>query len=261
MSDFRALSAAEKALIALDFWGSDKHTWSQMSHVERACAHEAWTLKRLELQRKRIHEQRAQEQAAQLRESLRTPAEKAVALLRQAYFDPRCRRIIEGVASSDARNSHGESKSPQGARYSLPIPLLWGHDWDLPIGLVMSAETSGRMLKFSATIANSGLNQVNDIWQHIKSGRALAVSVAATANSAGKLWRHGNVEKHFANWNWEELSVLPLGANPDAVIECVKEVTRPAVVHLYKPQADRPKEVIHYDARIGSSSSLAAIRK
>ena len=44
-------------------------------------------------------------------------------------------RIIEGIASTPTADRVGDVVVSTGAKFSLPMPLLWQHDSKSPIGL------------------------------------------------------------------------------------------------------------------------------
>ena len=62
-------------------------------------------------------------------------------------------RVFEGVASSTQVDTYATFFVPKGARYSLPIPLLWSHDREKPIGQVFEVKVSDKEVRFKARIA------------------------------------------------------------------------------------------------------------
>src|SRR5690554_1131461 len=63
------------------------------------------------------------------------------------------RRIVEGVASTNALDDYETILEPKGARFSLPLPLLWQHRGDTPVGEVISAEVTDTQIKVRAKLA------------------------------------------------------------------------------------------------------------
>ncbi|MFM7011873.1 MAG: peptidase U35, partial [Betaproteobacteria bacterium] len=45
-------------------------------------------------------------------------------------------RTIEGIATTPSPDRYGDIVEPDGAKFQLPIPLLWQHDSDKPVGHV-----------------------------------------------------------------------------------------------------------------------------
>ena len=42
------------------------------------------------------------------------------------------RRVLRGIASTPSTDRSGDIVLPAGARFTLPMPLLWQHDQDKP---------------------------------------------------------------------------------------------------------------------------------
>src|SRR5678816_2356274 len=91
--------------------------------------------------------------------------QEAWRMLRGAEFDRNRERIIEGIATTPTRNSHGYSVNPKGAVWELPIALLWWHEWSQPIGWVIGAEKSAAGVVFVATVATGGIPEINEVWE------------------------------------------------------------------------------------------------
>lgn len=121
----------------------------------------------------------------------------------------------------------------------MPLPLLYGHDWDAPCGQVTKvtiAETKVA-LWFEARIVDGGLPWAQEVWGHLKSGRLPAVSVFSN-------FLYPCTDR--PDWELQEISVCEDGACDDALIHVVKSVAKPGIVF-----ADRPREIIHRDVRKG----------
>src|SRR5437868_10252234 len=83
-------------------------------------------------------------------------------------------RIIEGIASTPTPDRGGDVMDPLGAVYTLPMPLLWFHDDQRPIGEVFEASVSADGIYIKARvskIAEPGplRNRIEEAWQSIKS--------------------------------------------------------------------------------------------
>ena len=121
------------------------------------------------------------------------------------------RRYIEGVCTSDRENARGRVFSPAGATAELPIPLLFSHNWDLPIGRVVELQITPRGLWFRARIADAKLEWAQTIWESLTSGRIAAVSVFG--------W---DLPPYDGKWALFEVSACAKGACPDATIDIVR---------------------------------------
>ena len=115
---------------------------------------------------------------------------------------------------------------PAGAKFSLPMPLLWQHDQRSPIGEVFSADVKAEGIFIKARIpkiAEPGpvKSRVDEAWQSIKSKPPLVRGL-----SIG--WSPIRGEKtdagltRWLEWNWGELSAVTVPMNSDATILAVK---------------------------------------
>lgn len=132
-------------------------------------------------------------------------------------------RILEGVASTDVLDDYDTILVPQGARFTLPLPLLWQHDRESPVGQVLSADVTKTRITIRAQIAKipeaGPLKDVVDrAWQAIKYKLARGLSVGFLPMSGGT---KGNM---FTEWRWKELSIVTLPANSQATISAIRSV-------------------------------------
>lgn len=128
-------------------------------------------------------------------------------------------RIIEGIASTDMLDDYGTVLEPSGARFSLPLPLLWQHDRDIPVGEVLSAEIVGNQIRVRAQIRK--INEpgpvkdgVDRAWQNVKHRlvRGFSVGFIPLKQKANR----------FLEWGWRELSLVTIPANSEATIQFVR---------------------------------------
>lgn len=145
-------------------------------------------------------------------------------------FHPKTHCIIEGVATTARRTSHGFTRNPMGASYRLPIPLFADHNFDYPIGWVQRV-TVGPTIQFSARVANWLPTWGGEIWYQLKSGGISDVSIGA---DTGREEYDSAPGRRFdiVRWSWVELSIVTAGANEDAKIHVVREIDNPDVVRL-----------------------------
>ena len=61
-------------------------------------------------------------------------------------------RIVEGWASTPREDRVGDVVVPDGARYELPLPLLFAHKHDEPIGSVISATVTKAGIRIRAKL-------------------------------------------------------------------------------------------------------------
>lgn len=148
-------------------------------------------------------------------------------------------RIISGIASTPNVDRAGDILLPEGVKFSLPLPLLWQHRMDEPVGFVEKAEVTEDGISFVARfakVADPGplRDSIEKAWQAVKERLVRGVSVGFLINSF-EILKSGGWK--ITDWEWFELSVVTVPANADASIEnirsidaaCVKEARNPPV--------------------------------
>ncbi len=138
-------------------------------------------------------------------------------------------RIITGIATTPMTDRDDDIIEPTGAKFALPIPLLWQHNHNQPIGEVTSATVTDEGIEFTAKIAKieeSGKlkSRLDEAWQAIKSGLVKYLSVGFKMKEYNYL--EGSWGLYIKEWEWYELSVVTIPANPDAVIADIKTIKK-----------------------------------
>lgn len=125
-----------------------------------------------------------------------------------------------------------------------PIPLLWGHnmaDPDFNIGMVTSAEEDEHGLKVVCELDTDSPKGAQ-VHRLLKQGRVreMSFAFAATSSEYGEL--DGKSVRFLKEVDLFEVSVVPLGANPETEVLAVKSPT----VNLALPEtlAERFLEVL-----------------
>ena len=149
------------------------------------------------------------------------------------------RRFISGCAiGSREKNANGDSFTPTGVQFRLPIPLLLDHDDLRAIGLVYAVESFPDFLLFKAEIANSGRREwVEHAWRNVILQRGIGVSVFGRNHRA----QPGN-SSSFISWSLEEISLCDAGADPNA--RCTRAWERSPAVYLDR----RSTETVYWDS-------------
>jgi len=132
---------------------------------------------------------------------------------------------IKGIASTPSTDRMGDIVEPMGARFKTPMPLLWQHRHDQPVGHVTFAKPTKQGIPFEAELpmvkeAGTLKDRIDEAVQSIRYGLVAAVSIGFSAVE-------GAVERietglRFKEWEWLELSLVTIPANADAVITAVK---------------------------------------
>lgn len=135
-------------------------------------------------------------------------------------------RTIEGIASTPSPDRMGDIVNPMGAKFALPLPLLWQHNHDEPIGHVIEASPSPDGIWFKARLAKTDepgkLKELLDFaWQSIKMKLVAAVSIGFRPEKYAFL-ETGGIE--FDIWEWYELSAVTVPAQAEATITAIKSI-------------------------------------
>lgn len=150
---------------------------------------------------------------------------RAFSMLQIKEYDDE-KRVIRGIATTPTVDRMGDSVDPMGAKFKTPMPLLLNHDAKLPVGSVTFAKSTKSGIPFEATLPNvreSGVikDRVDEAWHSLKYGLIGAVSIGFRAVEDG-VERLKNGGLLFKEWEWMELSLVAIPANPDAVITGMK---------------------------------------
>lgn len=129
-------------------------------------------------------------------------------------------RIIEGVASTIGTDRDGDIMEPAGATFDLPMPFLWQHRADSPIGHVLSAIVGKTGITIRAQIAKGVTDEIDKVWKLIKSGLVRGLSVGFRVVDADPIAKTGGL--HIKQWAWFETSAVTIPANAQASIALVK---------------------------------------
>jgi HK97 family phage major capsid protein/HK97 family phage prohead protease len=157
-------------------------------------------------------------------------------------------RTITGWATTPQVDRVGDVVEPLGVQYKNPLPLLWQHEHDKPIGLVEFGKPTAKGVPFTATlprIEEEGKlkDRIEEAWQSIKAGLVRAVSIGFRSLDSEPI--KGTYGIRYKSTEVYELSAVTIPANASAVIQTVKsfDVGLPAasgkketpVVRLAKP--------------------------
>jgi len=134
-------------------------------------------------------------------------------------------RTITGIATSPEVDRVGDVVEPLGVRYKNPLPLLWQHEHDKPIGLVEFGKPTAKGVPFTATlprIEEPGALQdrIEEAWQSIKAGLVRAVSIGFRSLESENI--AGTWGTRYMQTEVYELSAVTIPANASATINTVK---------------------------------------
>lgn len=139
---------------------------------------------------------------------------------------------IKGIASTPTVDRMGDIVNPMGAQFKTPMPLLWHHRHSEPVGQVTFAKPTKNGIPFEARlpiVKELGIlkDRIDEAIHSMKYQLVNFVSIGFSAvEGAVKLLESGGY--HFEKWNWLELSLVTIPAQPDAMITAVKSVQEDA---------------------------------
>lgn len=165
-------------------------------------------------------------------------------------------RVIRGIASTPSPDRMGDVVEPLGAKFKTPMPLLWQHQHDKPVGLVEFAQPNKDGIPFEARlpeITEPGVlkDRVDEAWQSVKAGLVAAVSIGfqAIPEQVERLKSGG---LRFKEWEWIELSLVTIPANAEATITAIKSIDSELRAASGIPQDD--------DGRLNSPAGASATK-
>lgn len=141
-----------------------------------------------------------------------------ITLLRAKSVERDGERFIEGWATRPEEDRMGDIVMPEGARFTLPLPLLFAHKHDEPIGSVIQAKVTKAGIRIRAKLT-AGVARAEEVWRLIQDGALTAVSIGFQALKSTPLPGGG---LRFDSWSWHELSIVSVPALPSAKIAVAK---------------------------------------
>lgn len=136
--------------------------------------------------------------------------------------------VVEGLASTPTPDRYLDIVEPKGAKFQTPMPLLWQHAHDKPVGHVTFARPDSKGIPFRSEIPKikeAGVlkDRIDEAIQSLKYKLVSAVSIGFKPLEYFYL-DNGGI--HFLEWEWYELSLVTIPAQSEAVITAVKSVDK-----------------------------------
>lgn len=130
------------------------------------------------------------------------------------------KRVIRGIATTPGVDRVGDIVEPLGVSFKNPLPFLWQHMHDKPIGTVKFDKPTADGIAFEAelpVIAEEGVlrDRIEEAWQSIKAGLVRAVSIGFRALEYSFMDEGGI---RFVKTEVYELSAVTIPANAQALI-------------------------------------------
>jgi len=152
-------------------------------------------------------------------------------------------RVIKGIATTPTPDRIGDIIEPMGVKFTNPMPFLWQHKHDQPVGTVSFSNPTETGIEFEAKIAKIDepgtlKDRIDEAWQSIKAGLVRAVSIGFKANEYSFM-DNGGI--HFIETEVFELSAVTIPANAEAIITTVKSIDRAICADLGIPEPEIPQ--------------------
>lgn len=155
-------------------------------------------------------------------------------------------REFTGIANTAAEDDYGTIVEPAGAKFKLPLPLLWQHDQKTPVGEITEARLVNNQWIVKGVIRKvtepgKVKNATDEAWHSIKYElvRGLSIGFQIIKEKGKKI----------LEWAWRELSLVTLPSNQEANIVSVRSAYLAASgdtpgVSGTQPTKPRPKMTI-----------------
>jgi HK97 family phage major capsid protein/HK97 family phage prohead protease len=171
-------------------------------------------------------------------------------------------RIVRGTATTPTTDRVGDIIEPLGVEFKNPMPLLWQHKHDKPVGQVNFKKPTKNGIDFEARISKSeGLqsatlrDRLDEAWESVKLGLVPAVSIGFRAKEFSFMKETDGI--HFQETEVMELSLVTIPANMEAVIHEIK-----SIMGEFRPPIEPTKNLIavmkSIDAPLLAASGLEA---
>lgn len=165
-----------------------------------------------------------------VRRDLTQKQQKFFVLEQKAIAETASHWIIRGIATTPRVDRVGDIVRPRGARFDRMPKLMLYHDSTKPIGNLTKATPSDSGIPFEAAIpkvAEPGVvrDRIDEAIHSIKYDLLSYVSIGFKPieyEPIDKNDRYG--AQDFKTWDWFELSVVTIPAQPDAVITGIKSI-------------------------------------
>lgn len=136
-------------------------------------------------------------------------------------------RILTGMATTPTPDRLQDIIEPEGAQFKLPMPLLFHHDSEQPIGHVTHAKVSKVGIEIVAKIARIAepgrlKDRLDEAWQSIKAGLVSGLSIGFRPIEHKFIPETKGMR--FIKWNWLELSAVTIPAQTEATIMTIRSI-------------------------------------
>lgn len=151
-------------------------------------------------------------------------------------------RVIRGIATTPRVDRVGDVVEPLGVKVAADIPLMLHHDHKLVVGRAKFGTPTKAGIPFEATIPKvdedgAVKSRVDEAWHSVKYRLITAVSIGFQAVS-DKVERLADGGLRFLETEVYELSLVPVPAQPDAIIQQFKSMSDETFLRAFNDSAD-----------------------
>lgn len=150
------------------------------------------------------------------------------------------KRTFKGIASTPNQDRSKDIMVPNGAKFKLPMPLLFHHDMRQPIGHVTDAKVTSKGIEVELHIPEIKevgrlKDRVDEAYQSLKYDLVKGLSVGFLPNwDKAEMIKGGGIQ--FDEWEWYELSLVTIPDNRDSGTEFTKAFEEHKAALGKKPQ-------------------------
>lgn len=153
------------------------------------------------------------------------PDDVAYSLLEVKSVNEQSRKI-RGMATTPSTDRMGDIVEPMGVKFKNPMPLLWMHKSDKPVGQATFSKPTAKGIEFEATIptvTEPGLlkDRVDEAWHSIQHNLVKGVSIGFRPIEYSFI-DDGGIR--FIETEVMELSLVTIPANADCNLSLVKSI-------------------------------------
>jgi hypothetical protein len=137
------------------------------------------------------------------------------------------KRILTGVASTPTPDLCDDVMVPEGAVYKLPIPFLWQHDRNEPIGHVTEAKVSPSGITVTIQVAKVNepgklKDRLDASWLTLRERLVRGLSIGFVPIEYENI--EGSWGRKYLRYLWTELSAVTLACNTEAMVTSIKSL-------------------------------------
>lgn len=148
-------------------------------------------------------------------------------LVLKALDNPEGKRLFTGIATTPTADRAGDIVEPMGAEFQLPIPLVWMHECDDPVGWVTAAKVTKNGIEIEGEVANlpepaSLKDRLDTAWAMLKGKLVRGLSIGFRPLESSRIGE--TYSYRYTKWLWLELSPVVIPANGECSITQIKSI-------------------------------------